>query len=619
MMHMKIENIKRCTKFAYLLVIINLVMCFGISFTMAQKSELVTDPDTGIILKVIAGSNRIAVMSEPSGGTKKYEMELLQPYYVIEESGDFYRITDLVANSLEEALEGNVGWVSKKQVYLWLTREALHFAAFKLRNRVAVEAWDSEKTAKNFLDTGKYKEYPPVFTEDIESTLERTAESRPYPVLGSQEVDFASATARKRLFEVLIPTSLPSVGGKLNFESSNDQEIAKEALTNVTVLIVFDATASMAPYAIETAKKINAAVNSSINKELANNARMGLIFYRDEADKSIGKSIEIYDPVSLSEAANKLENVEAASGADDAEPILDALYIATEYYNWDAGQSVQGARKVLIAVLNNDAKPLTTGGIDDRVPKGISPEDIARRIAEEHIVTITVQAGDEAGDLLKEVLQQVADITGGSFLSWENLDSLGSRIVRGLEEQVDIVSDEAEGLVDLPSIPLQALDAGKIEQLRRSGANFNIVPEEGGILVQEAWIPENNDLLQPQIKIENDTLLDLIALLNILARTSIDCGELLELASQSLATIVGEKFDRGQEIQGLIQKRLGIQFRSGLLDFKLEYLCGLTPNEKLAIQGRIQEGANRLADFQEANILEFDKTPSVWMPVAILP
>ena len=617
MMYIKIENIKWCIKFIYLLVIINLVMCFGINFTIAQESELVTDPDTGIILKVIAGSNRIAVMSEPGGGTEKYEMELLQPYYVIRESGDFYRITDLVANSLEEALEGNVGWVSKKQVHLWLTREALHFAAFKLRNRVAVEAWDSEKTAKKFLDTGKYKEYPPVFAEDIESTLERTAESRPYPVLGSQEVDFANATAKKRLFEVLIPTSLSSVGGTINFVGEEDQEKAEKALTNVTFLIVFDATGSMEPYAIETAKKINAAVNSSINSELASNARMGLIFYRDKSNED--KSIEIHNPMPLKEAADKLESVEIIANTDEAEPVLDALYIATEHYRWDAGESVQGARKVLIAVLNSDAKPLTTGDIDNRVPKGISPEDIARRIVEEDIVTITVQAGDEAGDLLKEIMQKVADITEGSFVPWENLDSLGSRIVKGLEEQIDIVSEEAEDLVNLPSIPLQALDAGKIEQLRRSGANFNIVPEEGGILVQEAWIPENNDLLQPQIKIDKDTLSDLIDLLNILARTSIDCGELLELASQSLATIIGEKFDRGEEVQSLIQKRLGIHFTSGLLDFKLEYLCGLTPNERLAIQGRIHDGADRLANFQEAHISDFDKTPLVWMPVAILP
>ena len=72
-------------------------------------------------------------------------------------------------------------------------------------------------------------------------------------------------------------------------------------------------------------------------------------------------------------------------GGDDAEPVLDAVYIANHLFPW--AESDQG-RRVVIAVLNGDAKPMTTGKIDDRVPPGLEPAKIASDLAADGIPAV---------------------------------------------------------------------------------------------------------------------------------------------------------------------------------------------------------------------------------------
>ena len=45
------------------------------------------------------------------------------------------------------------------------------------------------------------------------------------------------------------------------------------------------------------------------------------------------------------------------------------------------------------------------------------------------------------------------------------------------------------------SIPLAVLDGEKLDRLRRNGVDFNINPGEGGVLVREGYMVENDDLL----------------------------------------------------------------------------------------------------------------------------
>jgi hypothetical protein len=169
------------------------------------------------------------------------------------------------------------------------------------------------------------------------------------------------------------------------------------------------------------------------------------------------------------------------------------------------------------------------------------------------------------------------------------------------------------------SIPLEVLDGELMERLRRNGVDFNIDPGEGGVLIREGYILENNDLLTPQIHIDKETLQGLINLYSILGTTGLDADTFLRSAAEAIAAIAGESYDEDDTISEIIRKKLGINFRSELLNFRLEYLTSLVPAERLKFTKRIQEAGDNLAIYLEANLAEFDTSPAVWMPIAALP
>jgi hypothetical protein len=61
-----------------------------------------------------------------------------------------------------------------------------------------------------------------------------------------------------------------------------------------------------------------------------------------------------------------------------------------------------------------------------------------------------------------------------------------------------------------------------------------------------------------------------------------------------------------------------VQFRSGLLEFNLEYLEALSPAERATFARRLQEASQGLDGFPNANLEELDRNPWVWMPVSAL-
>ena len=90
-------------------------------------------------------------------------------------------------------------------------------------------------------------------------------------------------------------------------------------------------------------------------------------------------------------------------------------------------------------------------------------------------------------------------------------------------------------------------------------------------------------------------------------------------ARASIAAIAGEDYDRDAPISDLIKQQLGINFRTPLLEFNLDYFASFMPAERLPLQKRIEEAADKLTYFREANIEAFNTSPAVWMPVAELP
>ena len=595
---------------------------FAASSAYGCTAESMATNEYGLITKVVAGSDQILAYEDEGESAEAFQLELLRPYFVICESGDYYRVTDLQTEIVEEAETGNVGFVRRDQVHNWDTREALSFSdiAF-LEERPEIVAWDDEAVLQKFMETGNRNLHPPAFKENLEATRLRERATRPYPVLSSEEM-LLRKTAKKRVYEVLLPTAI-TPEDKIVIEEG-DVETVQKTLSSATILVVFDATASMDKFALETAKSIGAALGT-LPKDVRDGSTMGFLFYRDGVDS---ENLVPVAPIPVDEAAASLEKAAAfmKGGGDAPEPILDAMYYAQNIYDWS-----QAGRKIIIGVLNDDAKPETTGELGEgKIPAGLDAINIAKSLADDSTPVITVQAGPNAGPALVSTLSTLAEETGGSFVKW-NPGSTERDIAAQVTKLMTAAAGAAieEGKQDLTrmeidlrgyaSIPLEVMDGEKLDRLREAGVNFNISKEEGGVLVQEGYIVESPDLLAPEISIEKETLVNLINLYSVLATTGVGETEMLQAISEAVAAIAGEDFDPNDTIEEIVEKKLGIQFRSDLLSFDVNFLPAMVPNERLAYAARIQEAGEVLGQYLEANLTEFDTQIAVWMPVSILP
>ncbi|MEM7519855.1 MAG: VWA domain-containing protein [Pseudomonadota bacterium] len=580
--------------------------------------------DDGFIVKVVAGSDKIKAYSDASGSEETFQLDLLQPYFVICEDGDYFHITDLPADTVDEALAGNTGFVLSEQTHQWPTREALSFSEIAfIGERPEIVAWDDEEALDGFMETGNQKLHPPAFKEDLEATRLRERSTRPYPVLGS-DVRKLRKVAEKRVYNVLLPAAI-TPAARIEIEE-DDVAAAQVSLQSATILVVFDATASMGEFAKRAASAIGSAL-TTLDKDVVEQSTMGFLFFRDEDDDE--KLVEV-PPIPLREAAAALLKASdfMTGGGDEQEPILDAMYYASNIYDW--GQS---GRRIIIGVLNDDAKPATTGGLDDedRVPVGQDAFTIARDLYEKSIPVITVQAGPNKGPNLVPVLQTLADETATKALFWGpdgvSEAELAEAVVLQLGREAKVAIDKGENALDqlkydlngYATIPLEVLDGEMLERLRAAGVDFNIEPGEGGVLVREGYVLENTDLLAPEIQIEKETLVNLVNLYSVLSAVGVDGEGMIQSISEAVAAIAGEDYDPSEPIEETISKRLGIQFRSDLLNFDLAFIDAMLPAERLAMTKRIQDASTALSQYLEANQAEFDEQVAVWMPVSILP
>lgn len=599
-----------------------IVVSIGNTALACSTAEMSRTED-GFIRKIVAGSDKILAYGSPEEVDEIFQLELLQPYFVICETETHLRVSDLEALSVSEAEAGLTGFVRKDQIFDWPTREALAFSdlAF-LGDRPEIVAWDDRSAVQSYMTSGDATAHPPSFRENIEETLRRTRDVRPYPVLSSDEELLLGRTPR-RVFEVLLPAALSPTDAVVFDET--DLERATRALTSATIVIAFDATGSMESFALSVAESLKASF-AKLPDDILAVLNLGFVFYRDIDD---AVPLETTPPLPVSQAVEILiaasENM--YGGGDDAEPVLDATYHAAHLYDWpeDAG------RKIVVAILNDDAKASTIGSIDpsDNVPTGLDTIGVARSLFEEGIPVISVQAGPSRGQYLDQVLGTLARETEGVFIRWE--DGLNeAEIADALSQQLQTraIADIAEGRAiaeqiltegNTAIVPLEVVDGEKLERLREAGVKFNIDLGEDGILVQPGYMMDTGDLLVPQIRVDKRTLLELINLMSVLAVTGVDTDSMRRSVQQSLAAIAGEDVNPNETVAETLQRQLGIQFRSGLLEFNLEFLDALTPSERASFGRRLQEAAQGLDMFLNANLEALDNNPWVWMPVSALP
>ena len=169
-------------------VVATLLALTSLGHAQAVKTDMMTVEDTTIIMKVTPGSDKIVAVTAPGNREAAFRLEILRPYFVISEEGEYYRITDQPTRTVAEAEAGNVGYVEKRFVHLWKTLEALHFTPLITADieRTAIKAWKSRAMIKDYLATGEIKTYAPAFEEAREFSRKKPKFLRPYPVLSNE-------------------------------------------------------------------------------------------------------------------------------------------------------------------------------------------------------------------------------------------------------------------------------------------------------------------------------------------------------------------------------------------------------------------------------------------------
>lgn len=609
-------------------VAVSALCLFAPGLALGCTAEVMAKTEVGFVRKIIAGSSEIKAYEDSTETTEAFTLELMQPYYVICDAGEYLRITNLNAATVAEAEAGVTGFVRVDQVFPWPTREALDFGATAfVSGRPEIVAWDDPVVLDGFMETGNARVHAPAFRENIDATLKRERATRPYPVMASEVK--ALMGSPKRVYNVLVPTAIRPTT-KVVIEDPASLEVIESALTSASILVVFDATGSMETFALETAKALSSAI-TSLPAEVRDSSQMGFVFYRDDGD---AENLVELPMMSLTDAAKVLADLAnpgyMTGGGDNPEPILDAIYYGTHLYQW--GDQI--GKRIMIGVLNGDAKPMTIGTLSDgqdRIPGGLGPVEIAQDLVAKGIPIITVQAGPDKGENLEATLSLLAEETASSFVSWDGAGINARLVAEALTVRMSTTATEAiaDGratfedlefdLNGFPTIPLEVMDGEKLNRLREAGIAFNITDEAGGVLVREAYMLENTDLLEPKISIEKDTLEKLINLFTVLAVTGADPEELRKAIVQAVGAIAGEDFDPDAPLKELVEKQTGIQFRTELLNFNIEYITTLNPAERNAYAKRIQDAAGALSQFFDANLETFDTEIAVWMPVNTLP
>jgi hypothetical protein len=81
----------------------------------------------GFIKKIVSGSNEIVAYYDANSLDETFKLDLLRPYFVICTESGYFRISDVEALTVAEAIAGNVGYVRIDQVFEWPTSEGLSF------------------------------------------------------------------------------------------------------------------------------------------------------------------------------------------------------------------------------------------------------------------------------------------------------------------------------------------------------------------------------------------------------------------------------------------------------------------------------------------------------------
>jgi hypothetical protein len=584
-------------------------------------------PDSQLLLKVVGLSDKISILESPGSAHSLATMEPLKPYFVLEDTGGYYRIST-------SQRESNVRlYVAKKEVAVWPTREGLRFirSTFEQDRRAPVTAWSSEERIREYARTGDSKTYGPTFREEAQTRISEDQQGSlvPYPLLETKQIEIDGK--QQPIHRVLIPAI---VAVEVGMPSRQIQDVVGA----VTFCVVFDATASMRDHAREFAST----VESMLNETGVDTARAtaGFVLFRDLKDDKPFETFERFQPMQLKQATKWLRGKmkDMTGGEDPAEPVLDAVMLAQRSFLWDTPPAIGGARRIMIVVANNDAKTRTMG-LTRSIEEGLDATEVARTLLRSGTSVFALQAGkEEDGGHLIEVLSTLAKRTGGEFygsdLRSNEIKADFSRNLRKfLREPIEAGSQKAESLAsgvaslsgDRTLVPLDILDDETHDRLKKAAAEKYHVSTIG-LVITEAWVfgkqegdYREQELYREEILVEKDLLRGLIRFFDGLLGSSLDTKNMRESMAVLLEALIGEKPPEDAALQDLLEKRLGVHFSTNLLDFNLDRLVKMDSVKKSLLQEKIRTSNVALAGFYDENLKRFESEPRIWMPVSLLP
>ena len=587
-----------------------------------EERELLKVPGSALLLKVVGLSDNISIFDALDNDPKQITtMKPLKPYFVLEDTGDHYRI------SSQQEEGGIEGYVAKTEVTPWNTREGLHFIPDTLaqQRRDVVEAWSKEEEIRAFAKSLDLKSHGPDLGEELQTRVGKQG-AIPYPLLQSKEIDVGG---RKRtIHQVLIPTTV-----SLNIvETELLPEQVREVVGAVTVCVVFDASRSMRAYARTFADTLTDMLDDFSSETRIS---VGFILFR-EPGRNLTDRFETFQPNNVGEAIEWLQDrVRDTFGGTDSrepEPVLDAMMLAQNSFLWNNWPAIRGASRIVILVANEHAA-LTTQGAARTVQPGKPLEEVALSLLRNRIRVFSLQAGNVDRGNLVEVLRTLASETGGEFyrsavrrgdirekFTGEIRNVLNRSISEGRDaaSRLELTEREGGGTV----IAVDALTEDLRQRLEKDAREFHV--PDGGLLIKKAWLFEQPGLYREEILVDKDLLKDLISFFTHISQSSFTTRDFEKSTAALLEALigeelVGEQLEAGVDIQELLEKAVGANFETNLMSFPLEYLSRLSPEEQRRLQENIQSATAGLADFYEINLRRFEEKGSIWMPVDYLP
>ncbi len=573
-----------------------------------------------LLPKVVGLSDSISIVAAPGSSESISKMEPLRPYFVLKESPGHYKISALEKES------GRQQFVSKQEVETWNTREGLRFVGttFGKNRRASVRAWETRERILQYVKTRDENAYGPNFGEEAQTRVGDHG-IVPYPLLTTEKITDRDGKKR-RIHQVLIPAI---VAVETDLTGQEVQDVAGA----VTFCVVFDATASMKKHATDFANTIDKMLSEAdIDTE---RAAAGFVLFRDLSDS---QRFERFEPKPLKEATKWLRQRtrEMIGGDDPAEPVLDAMMLAQNSFLWNGGEAIPGARRIAIVVANKDAR-LRTVALTGSVPRGLTAQQVGRRLLESGISVFSLQAGKEDHGNLIKVLSTLAEETGGEFYraavvsrrkaarSEEISEDFSKSLKKLLSKTIDegnVAARRIRSGLSLRKkggtvIALDVLDEGIRKRLKDRAQEYHV--STVGLVITKAWVFENAELYREEILIEKELLEWLVRFFNVITDSTLDATKLQDSMEGLLEALTGESLREGVELQELLEKRLGIHFTTVLLNFELDQLATLDPVTRSLLEKRIRKAAADLANFLDMNTRRFNTEPRIWMPVKYLP